>query len=81
MSLISQFVTHFWSGRLWGVGYRIVGSIFSLLSELKSQKGGNACEMVQDAECRVSSSGTRTMSTHTSWTCVPHISCNTYHRV
>jgi hypothetical protein len=53
MSLISQFVTHFWGGRfVGGVGYGIVGSIFSLLSEFKSQKGWVACWM--GAECRVS---------------------------
>ena len=44
MSLISQFVTHFWGGcfvGVWGCG--IVGSIFSLLSEFKSQKGLCGC--------------------------------------
>jgi hypothetical protein len=44
MRLISQFVTHFWSGCFVGiVGYGIVGSVFSLLSEFKKEMGWDAC--------------------------------------
>ena len=53
MRLISQFATHFWSVGVWVVGYVIVGSIFSLLSEFKSQKGRCACW--KGEECRVQS--------------------------
>ena len=51
MSLISQFVTHFWSRGLWGVGCEIVGSIFSLLSEFKRKK--DRCDCRMGVECSV----------------------------
>ena len=78
MSLISQFVTHFWSECLWGLwDSRELFSLYYLNSKVR--RVGMLVRRVWSAGCRVlSSSGTKTRNTHTSWTCVPHICWNTY---